>query len=135
MIRFAYTGRSAAGPVNGTLEGADASAVADMLFARGVTPLKIEAEKITTASTQGSTSGSSALAALRQWMQPAVGTVELMLFCRQLNTLLRAGVPILRALLGLQESATHPGMRDCLAEVRRSLESGIELSMSFAQQS
>ena len=41
MIRFAYTGRSAAGPVNGTLGGADAGAVADLLLARGVTPLRI----------------------------------------------------------------------------------------------
>lgn len=135
-LRFAYTGRSAAGPVSGTLEGTDAGAVADLLFARGVTPLKIEPEAGTakTAAAAGS-SAASARATLERWLQPPVGTVELMLFCRQLHTLLRAGVPILRALLGLQESATHKGMRDSLAEVRRSLESGIELSMSFAQQS
>ncbi len=132
MIRFAYTGRSAAGPVNGTLEGSDANAVADLLFARGVTPLRIEPEPAAP-----SAAGPSVPLAerLKGWLQPPIGVVDLMLFCRQLHTLLRSGVPILRALLGLQESATHPGMRDCLAEVRRSLESGIELSMSFAQQS
>lgn len=135
MIRFAYTGRSAAGPVSGTLEGNDASAVADLLFARGVTPLKIEAEAGTAKAAAGGAAPASAQATIARWLQPPVGTVELMLFCRQLHTLLRAGVPILRALLGLQESATHVGMRESLAEVRRSLESGIELSMSFAQQS
>jgi len=135
MIRFAYTGRSAAGPVSGTLEGSNANAVADLLFARGVTPLKIEAEAGAPKAAAGSAAPASAQATLARWLQPPVGTVELMLFCRQLHTLLRAGVPILRALLGLQESATHVGLRDSLAEVRRSLESGIELSMSFAQQS
>lgn len=133
MIRFAYTGRSAAGPVNGTLEGADANAVADMLFARGVTPLRIEPEAGAVASDEGASV--PFMERLKQMMQPPVTTVDLMLFCRQLHTLMRAGVPILRALLGLQESATNPGMKNSLAEVRRSLESGIELSMSFAQQS
>lgn len=137
MIRFAYTGRSAAGPVNGTLEGNDAGAVADLLLARGVTPLKIEAEAgaAHAARSSAGANAASAQATIARWLQPPIGTVELMLFCRQLHTLLRAGVPILRALLGLQESATHVGMRESLAEVRRSLESGIELSMSFAQQS
>jgi MSHA biogenesis protein MshG len=129
MTSFAYTGRSAVGPVSGTLEGTDAGAIADLLFARGVTPLKIEAEA------NARPASDSAAKPGRRWFEPKVGTVELMLFCRQLHTLLRAGVPILRALLGLQESATHRAFRDCLAEVRRSLESGIELSMSFAQQS
>ena len=133
MMRFAYTGRSATGPVNGTLEGVDANAVADLLFSRGVTPLRIEPEAGAVEVTEGSSK--PLLERLKDLLQPPVQTVDLMLFCRQLHTLMRAGVPILRALLGLQESATHPGMKACLAEVRRSLESGIELSMSFAQQS
>ncbi|MEK8029506.1 type II secretion system F family protein [Ideonella sp. DXS29W] len=134
MIRYAYTGRSATGPVHGTLEGPNANAVADMLFARGVTPLRIEAEAQVSTPTEEAPSKPWPQR-LREMLQGPVGTVELMLFCRQLHTLMRSGVPILRALLGLQESATHPGMKACLAEVRRSLESGIELSMSFAQQS
>jgi MSHA biogenesis protein MshG len=57
----------------------------------------------------------------------------MLLFSRQLHTLLRSGVPILRALAGLQESATGERMKQVLAQVRRSLESGVELSMSLAQ--
>jgi MSHA biogenesis protein MshG len=48
--------------------------------------------------------------------------------------LLRAGVPILRALAGLQESTANPTFHKVLGGVRASLESGIELSISFAQQ-
>jgi MSHA biogenesis protein MshG len=132
MPRFAYTGHAATGPVQGTLDGATAGVVADLLLARGVTPLKIEADRddAPAASTANAPSVD-----WKAWLQPRITPVDLMLFCRQLNTLLRSGVPILRALMGLQESATNQRLKDTLAEVRRSLESGIELSMSLAQHS
>ncbi|MFM2119378.1 MAG: hypothetical protein RL722_846 [Pseudomonadota bacterium] len=73
--------------------------------------------------------------ALLGWLPgPRVRPTDLMLFSRQLATLLRAGVPILRALAGLQESSVNPALQATLVEVRRSLESGIALSMSLAQQ-
>ena len=127
-LTFAYTGRSAAGPVSGELEAADASAVAGMLQSRGVTPLAIRATGSAVAAGAGEPSN-----ALTRWLQPKVQTTDLMLFSRQLHTLLRSGVPILRALAGLQESAANLKMKQTLGEVRRSLESGIELSMSLAQ--
>jgi MSHA biogenesis protein MshG len=132
MPRFAYTGRAATGPVQGTLDGASAGVVADLLRARGVTPLKIEADRD---EAPAASAASAPAADWRAWLQPRITAVDLMLFCRQLNTLLRSGVPILRALMGLQESATNQRLKDTLAEVRRSLESGIELSMSLAQHS
>ena len=130
MQRFAYTGRSPVGAVNGTLEAASASAVADQLLARGITPLKIEADG---QAGPAAVADDAPATDWRAWFRPRVTAVDLMLFCRQLNTLLRAGVPILRALLGLQDSATNLRFKDTLGEVRRSLESGIELSMTFAQ--
>ena len=51
----------------------------------------------------------------------------------RIHTLLRAGVPIMRALAGLQESSTNPAMRDVLQDVRQSLDSGRELSLSLAR--
>jgi MSHA biogenesis protein MshG len=63
-----------------------------------------------------------------------VKVTDLLLFSRQLHTLLRSGVPILRALAGLQESSTSLRLKGALGEVRRSLESGIDLSMGLAQQ-
>jgi MSHA biogenesis protein MshG len=52
---------------------------------------------------------------------------------RQINTLLKAGVPIMRALNGLQESATNPAMKEVIRDVRESLEAGRELSVSLAR--
>ena len=132
MPRFAYTGRAASGAVNGELDGADASAVAALLQSRGVTPLQITAQRGGAAAPAKATAGQAP--GLPGWFAPRVLPADLMLFSRQLHTLLRAGVPILRALAGLQESAVNQKMKQTLANVRRSLESGIELSMCFAQQ-
>ena len=135
MPRFVYTGRAAGGAVSGELDGADASAVATLLQSRGVTPLHITAQRGGGAApVKGAALNAASALSRLAWFEPKVLPADLMLFSRQLHTLLRAGVPILRALAGLQESAVNQKMKQTLANVRRSLESGIELSMCLAQQ-
>jgi MSHA biogenesis protein MshG len=46
-------------------------------------------------------------------------------------TLSKAGVPIMRALAGLQESATNPTLRAVIADLRVSLDAGRELSSAM----
>jgi MSHA biogenesis protein MshG len=137
MPRFAYTGRAATGAVNGELDGADAAAIAALLMSRGVTPLHISASGSGGQAEKAAgpdKPGQAAANPLERWLQPQVQPADIMMFSRQLHTLLRAGVPILRALAGLQESAVNIKFKQVLANVRQSLESGIELSMCFAQQ-
>lgn len=129
MPRFAYTGRNAQGRVTGELEAASAGAVADQLRGQGVTVLSVQA------SAGGELDSGLPLGErLQLWMRKKIQMVDMLIFTRQLHTLLKAGVPILRALAGLTESATNERMRETLQAVRSSLESGIELSRSFAQQ-
>ena len=128
-MNFAYTGRSSEGVVSGVLDGTTAGAVADTLMSRGVTPLKITPA----AGGQRVAAGATPRFDLQQWMLPKVQPVDLLLFSRQLHTLLKAGVPILRALAGLQESAPGVRMQQTLQQVRTSLGSGLDLSMAFAQ--
>ena len=140
MPRFAYTGRSGGAAVSGEIDGADASAAAQALQARGVLPLRItpngKSEKAEKAgSADGGRNATAGAASAVNWMTPKVAPIEVMLFSRQLHTLLRAGVPILRALAGLQESVVNQRFRQVLADVRSRLESGIELSLCLAQQS
>lgn len=124
QLKFAYTGRAAGQPVEGELEAPDADSVARLLQGRGIVPLTIRALRAT-----GDGEAREGLGLIR----PQVRITDLLLFSRQLHTLLRAGVPILRALGGLQDSSVNPAMKTTLAEVRRSLESGIELSRCLAQ--
>ncbi len=112
MPQFAYQGRNARGElVKGVLEGADSGAVADQLFNTGITPVHIDAA-----------SAGLGRAAGGVWQmqigEPKVELADLMLFCRQMHTLLKAGVPIVRGLAGLQESAENPTLAKVLADVR-----------------
>ncbi len=128
MANFAYRGRNDAGEiVQGILEGETAGAVADLLSGSGVTPMEI---KPTTASSGKADGGSGIGITL---FKQKVEHMDVLLFSRQMHTLLRAGVPIMRALAGLQESSTNPAMSDVLQDVRQSLDSGRELSLSLAR--
>lgn len=128
MPNFAYRGRNAAGEiVQGIMEGATAGAVADLLVGKGTTPMEI---KPTTASLDRADND---LGMNRSMFRQKVEHMDVLLFSRQIHTLLRAGVPIMRALAGLQESSTNSAMRDVLQDVRESLDSGRELSLSLAR--
>lgn len=128
MPNFAYRGRNAAGEiVQGIMEGATAGAVADLLVGKGTTPMEI---KPTTAALERADND---LGMTRSVFRQKVEHMDVLLFSRQIHTLLRAGVPIMRALAGLQESSTNSAMREVLQDVRESLDSGRELSLSLAR--
>jgi MSHA biogenesis protein MshG len=112
---------------DGLLEAASASAAADQLLAGGHTPVEIRP------ANAPSGPGGKATIDLGTLFADKVSHVDLLLFSRQLHTLLRAGVPILRALAGLQETA-RPAMAQTLASLRQQLESGRELSSAMASQ-
>lgn len=123
MPQFAYEGRNARGElVKGVLEGASSGAVADQLFNTGITPVHIREVQAA-----GPAAG---LMGMRVGGEK-VGLADLMLFSRQMYTLLKAGVPIVRGLAGLQESEQNPTLRRVIGEVRDSLESGLELSLAL----
>jgi len=124
MPVFAYRGRSAGGElVEGTVEAADQGAVADQLLSTGVTPVDIR-----TSAARVEERGPGAL---ERMFAPRVTLVDTMLFSRQMYTLLKAGVPIMRALGGLQESAINPSLRNVIQDLRASLDAGRELSSAM----
>ena len=125
MPGFSYRGRNGAGQmVQGVLDGASAGAVADQLRGSGVTPIEIAPAPATAAEGP---------AFEFNFFKPKVEHVDVLLFSRQIHTLLRSGVPIMRALAGLQESSANPAMREVLQDVRTSLDSGREMSLSLAR--
>jgi len=123
---YAYRGRSSRGElVTGTIEAADQGAVADQLMSTGVTPVDI---RTTSAAASNEDKGPGFLERL---VRPGVSLVDTALFSRQMYTLLKAGVPIMRALGGLQESAINPTLRSIIGELRSSLDAGRELSTAM----
>jgi MSHA biogenesis protein MshG len=124
MAAFAYRGRDAAGrAVSGTLSANDQDAAAMALAGQGVTPLALRE----TGAKSGGGEGGFRLFAEKPRHE------DILLFFRQMYTLMKAGVPIMRALTGLQESTTNQGMKAVLQDLRESLDSGRELSAAMAR--
>jgi MSHA biogenesis protein MshG len=124
---FAYKGRNGRGDlVEGTLDGDDSGVIADQLMNTGITPTEI----IQFRGVLGGTSGKPGWIK-RQLTEKPITAMDLMLFSRQMYTLLKAGVPIMRALAGLQESTPNPTFSALLQDLRESLDSGRELSAAM----
>jgi len=121
---FSYKARNARGDlIDGIQEGPDSAAVADMLFNSGATPVDISP------SAKGPAEQGESL--LERMQRQKITAVDMMLYSRQMYTLLKAGVPIMRALAGLQESAHNKSMKKVLQDMRESLDSGRELSAAM----
>ena len=125
MPFFTYKGRDGRGQlVQGVLEGADSGAVAGQLFSNGVTPLEIAP------SAEPKPAGPGLLERLQR---SGITHTEVLLFSRQMNTLLKAGVPIMGALKGLEASTENKNFSQVIREIREGLDSGRELSASIAR--
>ena len=126
MPFFAYKGRNARGELmQGVLEAADSGAVADQLFNTGVTPIEINLTK------KAASAADNGDAWWRKLLEKKVTAMDVQLFSRQLYTLLKAGVPIMRGLAGLQESSISPAFAKVIKDLRESLDSGRELSAAM----
>ncbi len=123
MPFFAYKARNARGELlQGVLEAADQGAVADQLMGTGATPVEISATR------QPVKSGEGLWARLTE---KKVTSLDVQLFSRQLYTLLKSGVPIMRGLAGLQESAVSRSFGKVIGDLRESLDAGRELSAAM----
>jgi MSHA biogenesis protein MshG len=127
MASFSYKGRSAEGKlVHGTAPGESIDQVAQRLLGTGVTPLEI--------TEQGAVASSLDLEKLaRKFGLGRVTTSDLVMFSRQMYTITRAGIPLLRGLRGLVSSTHNAMLRETLEDILESLEGGRDLAASFAR--
>ncbi len=58
---------------------------------------------------------------------------DLVIFSRQLATMIEAGIPILQALDALQEQITHPYFKSVVVNVRDEIQVGSSLSVAFSK--
>ncbi len=124
MAMFDWRGRNNRGEaVQGQLEAMSEGGVADQLVAIGVSPVHIALAKAVASEDTESW--------LERLNRKPIVDEDLMIFSRQMYTLNKAGVPILRAFAGLQASATKPAMVDLLKDIRASLDQGRDLSSAL----
>jgi len=125
MPEFYYKARNPRGDaVEGRIEAPSADAVASQLINSGVTPIDIgEAAP-----------RSDLMEQLRQRLASRRPTLEdMILFARQMYSLMRAGVPIIRALTGLAENTRNPKFAETLRELVSGLESGRDLTSAMSR--
>ena len=128
MAQYLYSGRSARGElVRGSFEGDSEEAVAARLQQDGVTPTSI------TASTDGGAAPASLQQLARRLGFGKPTTADLVLFTRQMYTIVKSGIPLLRGLRGLAGSTHNTVLRRALEDILRSLETGRDLATSFGR--
>ncbi|MCW8893770.1 MAG: type II secretion system F family protein [Deltaproteobacteria bacterium] len=126
MPFFRYKVRDAEGNlVEGQVEAFSAAALASQFQASQTIPISI---------TEVAETQNIDLGKLFNIKRRAKVTLDdLILFCRQMYTLSSSGVPIVRALRGLVETARNPTLGEALGKVVEDLESGMELSGGFSR--
>jgi MSHA biogenesis protein MshG len=125
MASFAWRGRNAQGEMaQGVMEAEDDNRVADQLLAIGIAPLAISVRSVVAANPLG---------AWQSLRSPPVNDVDVLMLSRQMYTLQKAGVPILRALAGLQASTQKTALVALLEDLRSSLDQGRELAGALAR--
>lgn len=123
MPFFSYRGRNNRGDlIEGSMESQDSATLAGYLASIGITPLHIRA-----------TAAPRKAAMSIQLFEERIQTLDIMMFSRQMYTLLKAGIPIMRALSGLQGSTTNKRMAAIIGDIRTSLDGGRELSAAMRQ--
>ena len=126
MPNFNYVARTPDGQSQqGQIEAATVEAAADRLQSSGAIPVRI---------TQAKEGGSLGEALSNsQLFQKKVSLDDLILFTRQMYSLVRAGIPLVRALHGIRETVRKPVLRETLQGVIQELEGGRQLSEAMEQ--
>ena len=127
MPSFIYTGRNADGDeLNGDIDANDIHAAAKSLTNKRITPIKI-VPKAAKVSSQSSTKVEKV-----HFLTPKVALADLIIFTRQMYSLTKAGIPIIRAVAGLSNTKSLR-LKMALLDVITSLEKGRSFSSALAQ--
>ncbi|WP_370304969.1 type II secretion system F family protein [Sinimarinibacterium flocculans] len=123
MSTWRYRARAANGDlVRGVAESATAAALADRLLGDGLTPVDIRPRR-------GIAGLLSGLGGLRP------SDEDLIMFARQMASLLRAGVPVSRAVLSVHAITRQPALKRALRRVAQGIAAGQELALAMQQES
>ncbi|MCM0610893.1 type II secretion system F family protein [Marinobacter sediminum] len=123
-MQFSYRGKDSRGTVQqGSLVAASADAAASELMRRGITPLMIREQEQQASIIDRLNS----LSLFRK----KVTLDELIVFCRQMYALTKAGIPLIRTMRGLAETSRSPVLAEVLEDVTSRLEGGTTMATAM----
>lgn len=118
-MKFIYTATNKENKtVQGLLDAADKQTVVANLRKQGLVPVVIKLESDKPAKNK---------------RRKKIKIRELVIFTRQMSTMVSAGVPLVRALVTLQNQTTNKSFKEVIGEVAKDVESGISLGDAFAK--
>jgi len=124
MPLYHYRARDKDGALlTGTIEAARKEGVADQLAGMGHIPVLIEEHEPSPLS--GLDLGA---------LFAKVTSQDLIIFSRQLSTLMSAGIPFIQSLVTLERQSESPRLKAAIARIRRDVEGGSSLSDALARQ-
>lgn len=124
MPNFRYQGRESSGKqVSGNVDAPTEELAADSLINRGIIPTSITVGSVN--------SGSLLNIDLSKLFTPSIPLEVLVIFCRQMYSLTKAGVPLLRSINGLASNADNKQLKKALEDVASELTNGRSLSASM----
>jgi type IV pilus assembly protein PilC len=125
MAKFSYRAITDSGATTtGEIEADSVEKAGSLLAAQGFIPTKLSEKKSAVSGAQ--------LRRILDFFSP-VKAPELILFTKQLNTLISAGVPMLTLLVVLQEQTEHPGLRRIIDAIHQDIKEGASLYESFSR--
>lgn len=126
MALFSYKARNSAGKlVINSLEAENSKQAAQTLLNRGLTPISIEVSN---------QQGDDLISSFLLWQAHRQLSInDLMLFSRQMYSLTKAGVPLIRAINSLADTSRNLALKQALIGIARKLESGQSLSQAMSQ--
>lgn len=143
MPYFQYSGRDNTGAlISGHLDAGSADDVATRLFGDNVTPIEIKETKKKTKSTkkvrqtkvEALKSNAVGVDKINNWLGAnKIEMDDLIMFSRQMFSLTKAGLPLDRAIKGLEASLTNKKFRAVLQDVVSGLENGLSLANALGQ--
>ena len=123
MQTYSYRGRTAQGSeVTGTLEATNSQAAAIQLQNQSIIPVAIEEVQV---------KKNHALNLSLSFRKP-VGYDDLIMLCRQMRALTRAGIPIIQAIAGLADISKSPQIKEALSDINVRLATGSTLANAMA---
>jgi MSHA biogenesis protein MshG len=125
MPTFEYRGRAAQGQeATGHMEANSLDAAAAALMEQGITPVHIR--PVAAAANVNVDIG-------RLFGGGKVKAVDLIMFCRQMYTITKSGIPLVRGIRGLAAGLKHAEFQRVLNDVAQRLEGGSALSPALAK--
>ena len=123
MLNFEYKGISLGKYVEGEIEALNNAEAAHKLKEKKVIITKLKEAKKKKAVTKKEKTSIS--------FGTGIKPQEILIFCKQFATMLRAGLPVLNTLEMLEGQTSRPPMKKVIATIKKDLESGNALSKCF----